>query len=242
MLIYNSFRSFASGVVLNDEVVVHVGIELEVERVDVPRLLVHQVLLVLPEAFNLHARELLPLVPDDVVLFLSTAGEVASSLAIALHLGHDLRLVGRVSKKCEDSFHAVSVVGLYYVIFLQRTQLQSLLTEALSELVIVVVELLELVVDHLHVFRVVEVDVHLLAVFLFGLLRASGLISLIIVLDDIGKTSDAATLFVCLQDAQLLRNGVSIREATKELSQSGIFPVESVEVVEDLLLGHISEL
>ena len=163
-------------------------------------------------------------------------------MSIAFHLGHDLRLVGRVGKECEDSFHTVSVVGLYYVIFLKRTKLQRLLTEALPKLVIVVVQLLELVVNNLHVLRVVEVNVHLLAILLFSLLSACGLLSLIVVLDDIGQTGNTATLFVRLQDAQLLRHSVSFREATKDLSESGILPVESVEVVEDLVLGHISEL
>lgn len=74
-------------VVLNDDVVSHVGEVGEVEREDITSLLVHEVLLV-RSALNLNTVVLLAVTPDDVVLI------VTSGSAILAQLLHDARFVG----------------------------------------------------------------------------------------------------------------------------------------------------
>ena len=78
-------------------------------------------------------------------------------------------------QQVHDGLHSVFVVCFDYLILLKGTEIERFLAKALTELLILVVQLFELVMNNLDVFWVVEVNVQFFAIFLFSVFAWSSL-------------------------------------------------------------------
>jgi len=76
------------------------------------------------------------------------------ALLIIVHLLHDAWLIGTISKQIEDSLHTVVIICVNYLIFLYWPELESLLAKAVTEILVIVVQLLKFLFNDFYVLRV----------------------------------------------------------------------------------------